>query len=419
MIGDGDSTVPDGRKMPPTPSIGAATLGDGAHRGKYVTPIEFESIYEEFKQQHYNTQVLKSYKARSAEVYGEALPVFVEYLIHRLGITAKDTLYDIGSGIGNVVVQIAARTGCRAIGVEVRSDLHGIAAALHEHVRARLTEAGRPCGEVLLMAGDATAEEGEIMQFIAESSIIFMNNVCYPAAMQQKLEGLFESGCSHGTRVVAMKHLFPRGDVTTKRMRKGFMALVKQPWTKITTPKDMFSWTSNSLTFYVYEIDRSANDASFMNGDLFEADERALRAERRPRMPVPKKSSSSDLANGDFSPAPVKKKKKKGPPEGERRFRKPKKSTPREPLAETHALVSSYCTPTAEPNEALNKWVKVDSHGGFYADDRTDDDKILEGGRLGTVQLPAACRMNLTVHETQSVLEGNGSFSVPSFRAPH
>jgi hypothetical protein len=388
--------------MPPTPSIGQllASAGDleVKARGKYISAQGFELIYEEFKSQHYHTNVLRDYKPRSAEVYGEALPVFIEYLIKRLNI--KDTLYDIGSGIGNVVVQIAARTGCKAIGVEVRADLHDIAINLSEHVQNRLAEAGKSCGDITLVKGDATAESGEVVQFIAESTIIFMNNVCYPAAMQQKLENLFESSCSHGTRIVAMKHMFPRGDVTTKRMRKGVMAVLKQPWTKVATPKDMFSWTSNSLTFYVYEVDRSMTNYSF-----FVEDYDSRQQQRRNKTPLPSKK----MGRSEDNPV-AKKKKKKGPPEGERRFRKPKKSTPREPLTETHLLVSSYLLPTKDGNQVLDKYLKYEPEGRFYHDDRSMDEKILAEGRLSKFKLPVGGRWNLSHHDHQGVAEHNMMF---------
>ncbi len=68
-------------------------------------------------------RTFRAYKPRSAEVYGEANPIFANQLIRRLNITSRDVFYDIGSGIGTIAMQVAAMTGARAKGVEIRAEL--------------------------------------------------------------------------------------------------------------------------------------------------------------------------------------------------------------------------------------------------------------------------------------------------------
>ena len=55
-------------------------------------------------------------------------------IIASAGLTAEDVFFELGSGVGNVVLQIAAQVGCEAIGVEPRAELHEIAEALHKQV---------------------------------------------------------------------------------------------------------------------------------------------------------------------------------------------------------------------------------------------------------------------------------------------
>ncbi|KAJ2789623.1 geranylgeranyl transferase type-1 subunit beta, partial [Coemansia linderi] len=62
---------------------------------------------------------LRQYKAFSNNVYGEILPTLVNEFIDRTNITHTSTFVDLGCGIGNVVLQVAAQTGCNASGIEI------------------------------------------------------------------------------------------------------------------------------------------------------------------------------------------------------------------------------------------------------------------------------------------------------------
>jgi SAM-dependent methyltransferase len=44
-------------------------------------------------------------------------------MLHKAGVGKDDILYDLGSGDGRIVIEAARRTGCRAVGVELDTDL--------------------------------------------------------------------------------------------------------------------------------------------------------------------------------------------------------------------------------------------------------------------------------------------------------
>jgi hypothetical protein len=56
-----------------------------------------------------DAQVFSRYVPFSSETYGEMHPVFVEDMIRNAKIKQSDIFVDIGSGIGNVVFQVAAQ----------------------------------------------------------------------------------------------------------------------------------------------------------------------------------------------------------------------------------------------------------------------------------------------------------------------
>lgn len=79
-------------------------------------------------QQTYNQAVvepdkLNQYEPFSPEVYGETSYELVCQMIDQIAVTENDVFVDLGSGVGQVVLQMAAATLCKiCIGVE-RADV--------------------------------------------------------------------------------------------------------------------------------------------------------------------------------------------------------------------------------------------------------------------------------------------------------
>lgn len=65
----------------------------------------------------------KFYEPFSPEVYGETSFQFVQQMIDEIGLDKDDVFIDLGSGIGQVVLHVAAAVNCvRCIGIE-KADL--------------------------------------------------------------------------------------------------------------------------------------------------------------------------------------------------------------------------------------------------------------------------------------------------------
>lgn len=65
----------------------------------------------------------KCYEPFSPEVYGETSFLFVQQMIDQIGFSDQDVFIDLGSGVGQVVLHVAAIGKCkRCIGIE-KADL--------------------------------------------------------------------------------------------------------------------------------------------------------------------------------------------------------------------------------------------------------------------------------------------------------
>jgi hypothetical protein len=259
---------------------------------------------------------VRKYKAGSAEVYGEALPDFVDLIRETLRVNSSDVFYDIGSGIGNVVCQMAAQVGCKCYGVELRPDLHNISERIYEYIKKETTRRGIHMGEVQLTNADALTQP----TLLVDSTIVYLNNVCFPESMQQPLEHFFTETLQHGTRVVTIKELFPRMRPTTERFARSFATLFKFPCDKYEAPEGSVSWMHKGVPFYIYTVDREAwasvslainrpighsSDRTALRSSLASSSNSVKTELASPPSTTPKSSAKAKKASSPASPAAV------------------------------------------------------------------------------------------------------------------
>jgi [histone H3]-lysine79 N-trimethyltransferase len=118
---------------------------------------------------------LSNYEAFSSEVYGELLPPFVSEIIKTTGLNSNHLFLDLGSGVGNVVLQASLATGCKSYGVELM-------AAPAKLARRQLEQFQIRCKMWGLSMGDVELEEGDMLtsprtdQLIKQADVILVNN---------------------------------------------------------------------------------------------------------------------------------------------------------------------------------------------------------------------------------------------------
>ena len=62
---------------------------------------------------------LNQYKAHTAEVYGEFTSSMVTEIVQKVPVKATDRFIDLGSGVGQIVLQVAAEAMCKLLGLDV------------------------------------------------------------------------------------------------------------------------------------------------------------------------------------------------------------------------------------------------------------------------------------------------------------
>ena len=82
----------------------------------------------------------------SSATYGELMPAATDHLVDYLELHADDVFYDLGSGVGKVVLQVAMSAAiARCVGIEMMDRRHRIAQRMLEQVRAKGLLRAREC----------------------------------------------------------------------------------------------------------------------------------------------------------------------------------------------------------------------------------------------------------------------------------
>ncbi|KAI8621643.1 histone methylation protein DOT1-domain-containing protein [Chytriomyces sp. MP71] len=138
--------------------------------------------------------LLKSYKTFSNNVYGEVTHNFVADMLARVasslpggtGLGLQHTFLDMGSGTGNVVLQVAAQTLARSYGIEQMPNPSQLAGRQAFEFDARCKAYGIPCGRVHVWQGDFL-EDDECLAVLKEADLVFCNNFVFDAGLNLRI----------------------------------------------------------------------------------------------------------------------------------------------------------------------------------------------------------------------------------------
>ena len=99
-------------------------------------------------------------------------------IIKNAEIKKEHVFLDLGSGIGNVVLQVAAECLCECYGIEIMENPAQLAKKQRNEFLARMQYYQKPCGRIFLKQGDFL-KETSIIKLISKADVIFVNKYHY------------------------------------------------------------------------------------------------------------------------------------------------------------------------------------------------------------------------------------------------
>lgn len=205
---------------------------------------------------------LNRYKGFSEEVYGEFNAVLVSELVRRVPIRPTDLFVDLGSGVGQVVLQMSGEAMCPAYGIEKQDQPAQYARELETTFEGLMSWFGKRHADVSIEHGDFLDER--YRNLMTDADVIFVNNYAFGSQLNQQLKERF-ANCKEGCRIVSSKAFTKPGFTITDRTMGdiGCILTVKT----YTAVGEGVSWTSEPIDYYVHTVDRSMLEEFYRNPD--------------------------------------------------------------------------------------------------------------------------------------------------------
>ncbi|KAJ1743199.1 Nucleosomal histone H3-Lys79 methylase [Coemansia sp. RSA 1290] len=197
--------------------------------------------------------MLRQYKAFSNNVYGEILPTLISEFIEHAKITADSTFIDLGCGIGNVVLQVAAQTGCYACGIEIMKVPAKLAKRQAQEFAKRMQLYNMGHSPVRIWHGDF-CESTDVQRLLPQADVVLVNNYAFDSKLNQNLLQMFLD-LKEGTRIISLKpFVTPDHKISARNIYSPESILTVrryQYWSQCV------SWTDSGGEYFVQTVDRS------------------------------------------------------------------------------------------------------------------------------------------------------------------
>ncbi|KAL7419409.1 Nucleosomal histone H3-Lys79 methylase [Cryptotrichosporon argae] len=186
--------------------------------------------------------------------YGELRHVFMSKVIEQTKLGPGKIFVDLGSGVGNCVLQAAVQAGARSYGFELLPvPAHCARLQLDECRRRWAMWSLRYEKDVEVHEGDFRRHP-EVARRLKEADVVLVNNEVFSSGLNGDLQNLFLD-LKEGARIVSLKP-FGQVDFRINDMNcDSFAAIVRT--TEHRYNPGWVSWKGESGTYFVHVMDRS------------------------------------------------------------------------------------------------------------------------------------------------------------------
>ncbi len=197
---------------------------------------------------------LRKYQNGTDNVYGELLPRFISTILKKDTNMKSDQIFvDLGSGVGNCVLQAALEVGCESWGCEMMENACELADLQAKEFAARCRLWGLSCGSIHLERGDFLKNEA-IRKILPKADVVLVNNQAFTPTLNEDLTNLFLD-LKDGAMVVSLKSFKPEGhknEALTAGAIYNILNVVKKEY-----HSEHVSWTDADGNYYVSTKDSS------------------------------------------------------------------------------------------------------------------------------------------------------------------
>ncbi|KAF4120361.1 [histone H3]-lysine79 N-trimethyltransferase [Geosmithia morbida] len=211
---------------------------------RHLAAFILDQIYDRTVAPH--VDLLAKYENGTDFVYGELLHPFVsKMLVDDIKMSSNQVFVDLGSGVGNVVLQAALEVGCESWGCEMMDNAANLAEAQHREFAARCLMWGIKPGETHIERGDVR-KNIRIHDALKRADVVLVNNKAFTAQLNDDLVRMFldlKSGC----KVISLKSF--AGESSSYNVNDVGSTILDVE--EHTYPEGYVSWTNAGGAYYI------------------------------------------------------------------------------------------------------------------------------------------------------------------------
>ncbi|KAF1346078.1 histone H3 methyltransferase [Delphinella strobiligena] len=195
---------------------------------------------------------LRAYEGFSDNVYGELKPRLISEMFQKTNLKSDHVFVDLGSGVGNVVLQAALEMGSESWGIEMMENPCRLAELQREEFAARARLWGLSVGQVHLLKGDFT-KNTKIMEVLRRADVVLVNNQAFAPDLNSNLITMFLD-LKDGCKIVSLKPFKPEG-LELKESNINDLAHTFVDERKESFWSDSVSWTDSPGNYHIVTKD--------------------------------------------------------------------------------------------------------------------------------------------------------------------
>ncbi|KPM34713.1 Histone-lysine N-methyltransferase, H3 lysine-79 specific [Neonectria ditissima] len=193
-------------------------------------------------------ELLSKYENGTDYVYGELLHPFIsKILLEQTKMTSGQVFVDLGSGVGNVVLQAALEVGCESWGCEMMENACNLGDAQKKEFDARCMLWGIKPGKVHLERGDFR-KNLPIHDALVRADVILVNNKAFTSQLNDDLVRMFldlKSGC----KIISLKSFV--ADLKSNNHNINDVGSTILEVEECTYPEGFVSWTNAGGSYFI------------------------------------------------------------------------------------------------------------------------------------------------------------------------
>ncbi|KAI5952613.1 DOT1 [Candida jiufengensis] len=198
-----------------------------------------------------DSRKLRSYKAFTAEVYGELLPSFTSEVLEKVELKPQQKFYDLGSGVGNTTLQAALEFGaCISGGCELMEHASYLTNLQENLIQKHLAVLGLKKLNLKFALKQSFVNNLTVQQDCLDSDILIINNYLFDGELNASVGRLLKD-LKPGTKIISLRNFI------SPRYKATFDTVFDRLSVEKHEMSDLMSvsWTANKVPYYISTVE--------------------------------------------------------------------------------------------------------------------------------------------------------------------